>query len=133
VYSIKTGCVSFMWEHTHPTEKQHLYPAYRHLISSMTTEMTNTTITPSEPEKVAISVSQKTITSGRSETDLDLLSLEAGRPVLLRVPSSSTSDDEFTTPGKQRRHLFCQIAVSYAALTLYSLPPPSCHGLILGG
>jgi hypothetical protein len=91
-------------------------------------------MTLSAPSKVLLSAAQnpvKSITPGYRETDLDLLSLEASRPIVLSIPSSPTSDDEPPSPSspKQRRQLFCQIAVSYAALTLYipPLPPPSLH------
>ena len=77
------------------------------------------------PLKVVYSAAQnplRSITPGYRETDIQLLTMEAGRPSLHRSPSIEEEKD-FILNEPDRREKRCeiyrQIAVSYSALTLY--------------
>ena len=80
----------------------------------------------STPSKVAFSSAQnplKSITSGYRETDIQLLTMEAGRPEFERRNSSNDFERELSPcldSTEKKRELYRQIAVSYSALTLYS-------------
>ena len=80
----------------------------------------------SPPSKVALSSAQnplRSITPGYRETDIQTLIESAP------VPSSPEEEREvFSFPDsvERKRELYRQIAVSYAALTLYSLSPGNC-------
>jgi len=78
----------------------------------------------STPSKVAFSSAQnplRSITPGYRETDIQLLSMEAGKPSLNRSMSedSEAQVSSFPDPVERKWEIYRQIAVSYSALTLY--------------
>src|SRR5271154_5457826 len=83
------------------------------------------------PSKVALSAAQnprRSTTLGYCETDIQLLSMEAGKPRLERSMSEDSERAVSTFPEsvERKRELYRQIAVSFSALTLYF--PPGMRG-----
>src|ERR1700737_3235332 len=82
----------------------------------------------STPSKAAFSGAQnpiRSITPGYRETDIQFLTMEAGRPILPRNPSSDevADMDVLSRAGRDveaRKELYRQIAVSFGAFTLSS-------------
>ena len=94
---------------------------------SSPTQQDNDMTLLSTPSKVAFSAAQnplRSITPGYCETDIELLSMEAGRPRLERSMSEDSEREVSTFPDsvERKRELYRQIAVSFSALTLY-FPP----------
>jgi len=80
----------------------------------------------SPPSKVAFSSAQnplRSVTPGYRETDINLLTIEAGRPLIERRSSTDTEEDgeDEPDPIAAKWELRRQIAVTYSALTLYHL------------
>jgi len=82
----------------------------------------------STPSKVAFSSSQnplRSTTPGYCETDIQLLTIEAGRPLIQRTDSEelerNPSESHFNAI-ERKREFYRKIAVSYSALTLYAIP-----------
>jgi len=89
----------------------------------------------STPSKVALSAAQnprRSTTLGFCETDIQLLSMEAGKPRLNRSMSADSEREvsTFPDPVERKRELYRQIAVSYSAFTLYL---PMGTGLSVAG
>jgi hypothetical protein len=78
------------------------------------------------PSKVVFSSAHnplRSITPGYRETDIQLLTSEAGRPELERRNSSNDFERQassYSASAEKKRELCRKIAVSYSALTLYS-------------
>src|SRR5271163_4145781 len=77
----------------------------------------------SPPSKVAFSSAQnplRSVTPGYRETDINLLTIEAGRPLVERRSSTDTEtdeEDEPPDPVAAKWEFRRQIAVTYSAMT----------------
>ena len=76
------------------------------------------------PTKVTLSSAQKAVqatTPVYLETDIELLSVEAGRTLSPLLPAEEREVAEVPDANERKRELFRQIACSFSALTLYVL------------
>jgi hypothetical protein len=88
------------------------------------------------PSKVALSAAQgqlRSTTPGYRETDIQLLTMEAGQPMLSHGVSFTANDQDISVGGAQseeRIELYREIAASYCCFTLF---PPFLQILTISG
>jgi len=88
------------------------------------------------PSKVALSAAQgqlRSTTPGYRETDIQLLTMEAGQPMLSHGVSFTANDQDISVGGAQSEEqieLYREIAASYCCFTLF---PPFLQILTISG